>query len=160
NGDVSVRAPLNGTPAEIGVARALNDVLDQWQKQAGNAPAAPASDDLCRFAGALHRGRAASRLPVERDGKPLRRSALRLTPSLNGTLDQLAPLASEVSSLVRGMESEGKLGGEIRVPGATGHWKDLARDVNRLARHLTSQVRAIAEVAAAVADGDLTRSIP
>src|SRR5213079_2426438 len=91
---------------------------------------------------------------------PLRGDLLRLARNLNGVLDQLGPLASEVSRRVRDMETEGKLGGEIHVRGATGLWKELARGVNRLARHLTAQVRAIAEVATAVADGDLTRSIP
>jgi signal transduction histidine kinase/CheY-like chemotaxis protein len=160
NGDVSVRAALQGTPGEIRIARALNDVLDRWQKQSGDSPAPAPSDDMCRFSGELHRGRATSPLAAERYGKALRGGALRLTRSLNGIFDQLAPLASEVSRLVREMETEGKLGEEIRVPGATGLWKGLARDVNRLARHLSSQVRAIAEVATAVADGDLTRSIP
>src|ERR1043165_3557252 len=107
NGDMGARAPLRGSPAEIRIASALNDLLDHWQKQAATAPSRPPPDDLCRFTGALHRGRATPPLPVERDGKPLRGGALRLTRSLNGILDQLSPLASEVSRLVREMETEG-----------------------------------------------------
>jgi signal transduction histidine kinase/DNA-binding response OmpR family regulator/HAMP domain-containing protein len=161
NGDLQIRAVPAGSPAEVRLAAALNEVLDHWSRKLQEAEAAAdPAPDLCRLSSALRRGRPASALPLEAGGKPLRGRVLRLTSNLNGVLEQIGPLASEVSRLVREMESEGKLGGEIQVRGATGLWKDLARGVNRLARHLTAQVRAIAEVATAVADGDLTRSIP
>jgi signal transduction histidine kinase/CheY-like chemotaxis protein/HAMP domain-containing protein len=161
NGNLDLRAPLTGSPAEVRLAKALNDVLDHWSKKLRETPSSvDPAPELCRLSTALFRGRPASPMPLERHGTPLRGRVLRLTRNLNGALDQLGPLASEVSRLVREMENEGKLGGEIHVPGASGLWKDLSRGVNRLARHLTAQVRAIAEVATAVADGDLTRSIP
>jgi signal transduction histidine kinase/DNA-binding response OmpR family regulator/HAMP domain-containing protein len=161
SGNLQVRAAASGSPDEIRLAHALNDVLDHWSRKFREAPVAmDPAPELCRLTTALRRGRPASPLPLEIDGKPLRGRVARLTLNLNGVLDQLGPLASEVSRLVREMENEGKLGGEIHVPAASGLWKDLARGVNRLARHLTAQVRAIAEVATAVAAGDLTRSIP
>jgi signal transduction histidine kinase/DNA-binding response OmpR family regulator/HAMP domain-containing protein len=74
-------------------------------------------------------------------------------------VDQLNGFASEVSRVAREVGTEGKLGGQARVPGVAGTWKDLTDNVNQLAANLTTQVRAIAEVATAVTKGDLTRSI-
>src|SRR5258706_15412871 len=74
-------------------------------------------------------------------------------------VDQLAPFAGEVTRVAREVGSEGKLGGQARVPGAAGLWRDLPGTVNLLPANLTTQVRAIAEVATAVTKGDLTRSI-
>jgi len=73
--------------------------------------------------------------------------------------DTLATFADQVSSVAREVGVEGRLGGQANVPGAAGTWKDLTGNVNLLAANLTSQVRAIAEVATAVTKGDLTRSI-
>src|SRR5690606_10393106 len=70
-----------------------------------------------------------------------------------------AIFADQVTSVAREVGVEGKLGGQARVPGASGTWKDLTDNVNQLAANLTAQVRAIAEVATAVTKGDLTRSI-
>src|SRR5207237_8483776 len=81
------------------------------------------------------------------------------THTLTTMIDQLATFAEEVSRVAREVGSEGKLGGQARVPGAAGTWRDLIENVNRLAANLTTQVRAIAEVATAVTKGDLTRSI-
>src|SRR5207342_1248759 len=82
-----------------------------------------------------------------------------LADTINGMIDTLAVFAEQVTNVAREVGSEGKLGGQARVPGAAGLWKDLTDNVNRLAANLTSQVRAIAEVATAVTKGDLTRSI-
>ena len=68
-------------------------------------------------------------------------------------------LADQVTNVAREVGIEGKLGGQARVPGAAGLWRDLTDNVNQLAANLTTQVRAIAEVATAVTKGDLTRSI-
>src|ERR1700678_3641073 len=73
--------------------------------------------------------------------------------------DQLNASAVEVTRAVREVGTEGKLGGQAVVPGVAGTWKDLTANVNLLAANLTTQVRAIAEVATAVTQGDLTRSI-
>src|SRR5207244_1121965 len=79
--------------------------------------------------------------------------------TINTMVDQLNGFASEVSRVAREVSTEGKLGGQARVPGVAGTWKDLTDSVNAMAANLTAQVRAIAEVATAVTQGDLTRSV-
>ena len=74
-------------------------------------------------------------------------------------IETLATFADQVTNVAREVGIEGKLGGQARVPGAAGLWRDLTDNVNQLAANLTTQVRAIAEVATAVTKGDLTRSI-
>ncbi|HYG90706.1 MAG TPA: response regulator, partial [Azospirillum sp.] len=82
-----------------------------------------------------------------------------LADTINGMIETLATFADQVTNVAREVGIEGKLGGQARVPGAAGLWKDLTENVNQLAANLTTQVRAIAEVATAVTKGDLTRSI-
>ena len=89
----------------------------------------------------------------------VRGEILELKSTINTMVDQLNGFASEVSRVAREVGTEGKLGGQARVPGVAGTWKDLTDNVNQLAENLTTQVRAIAEVATAVTKGDLTRSI-
>src|SRR5205807_3238340 len=74
-------------------------------------------------------------------------------------IDTLATVADQVTTVAREVGIEGKLGGQARVPGAAGIWRDLTDNVNQLAANLTTQVRAIKDVATAVTKGDLTRSI-
>jgi HAMP domain-containing protein/signal transduction histidine kinase/CheY-like chemotaxis protein len=82
-----------------------------------------------------------------------------LAETINSMTDTLRTFADQVSTVAREVGIEGKLGGQAKVPGASGTWKDLTDNVNQLAGNLTSQVRAIAEVSTAVTKGDLTRSI-
>jgi signal transduction histidine kinase/HAMP domain-containing protein/CheY-like chemotaxis protein len=82
-----------------------------------------------------------------------------LSDTINGMIDTLATFTDQVTTVAREVGVEGKLGGQANVPGAAGTWKDLTDNVNQLAANLTTQVRAIAEVATAVTKGDLTRSI-
>src|SRR5579871_4099405 len=82
-----------------------------------------------------------------------------LADTINGMIDTLAVFADQVSNVAREVGIDGKLGGQSLVPGAAGIWRDLTDNVNQLAANLTTQVRAIAEVATAVTKGDLTRSI-
>src|SRR5438309_6558848 len=82
-----------------------------------------------------------------------------LADTINSMTDTLATFADQVTTVAREVGVEGKLGGQARVPGAAGTWKDLTDNVNQLAANLTTQVRAIADVATAVTEGDLTRSI-
>src|SRR6202035_3431990 len=82
-----------------------------------------------------------------------------LADTINEMTDTLATFAEQVTTVAREVGVEGQLGGQASVPGAAGTWKDLTDDVNQLAANLTTQVRAIAEVATAVTKGDLTRSI-
>src|SRR6202161_58155 len=82
-----------------------------------------------------------------------------LAETINNMTDTLRTFADQVTTVAREVGVEGKLGGQANVPGARGTWRDLTDNVNQLAGNLTSQVRAIAEVSTAVAQGDLTRSI-
>ena len=82
-----------------------------------------------------------------------------LADTINNMTDTLATFADQVTTVAREVGVEGQLGGQANVPGAAGTWKDLTDNVNLLAANLTTQVRAIAEVATAVTKGDLTRSI-
>jgi signal transduction histidine kinase/HAMP domain-containing protein len=82
-----------------------------------------------------------------------------LAETINSMIDTLATFADQVTTVAREVGVEGKLGGQARVPGAAGIWRDLTNNVNQLAANLTTQVRAIADVATAVTKGDLTRSV-
>ena len=82
-----------------------------------------------------------------------------LADTINNMTDTLATFADQVTNVAREVGVDGRLGGQANVPGAAGTWKDLTGNVNLLAANLTTQVRAIAEVATAVTKGDLTRSI-
>src|SRR5438093_2395201 len=82
-----------------------------------------------------------------------------LADTINEMIDTLATFADQVTTVAREVGVEGQLGGQAKVPGAAGIWKALTENVNQLAANLTTQVRAIAEVATAVTKGDLTRSI-
>src|SRR4051812_2323919 len=82
-----------------------------------------------------------------------------LADTINNMIDTLATFADQVTTVAREVGDEGRLGGQANVPGASGTWKDLTENVNLLAANLTTQVRAIAEVATSVTKGDLTRSI-
>src|SRR5258708_33509927 len=82
-----------------------------------------------------------------------------LADTINNMCDTLGTFADQVSTVAREVGIEGKLGGQAKVPGAMGTWRQLTDNVNQLAANLTSQVRAISDVATAVTKGDLTRSI-
>src|SRR5437667_3533523 len=103
-------------------------------------------------------GDLSQRMLLEIDGLPLRGEFQRIGKVVNTMVMQLNAFASEVSRVAREVGTEGKLGGQARVPGVAGTWKDLTDNVNAMAANLTAQVRAIAEVATAVTQGDLTRS--
>src|SRR5439155_272353 len=82
-----------------------------------------------------------------------------LAETINNMIDTLATFADQVTTVAREVGVEGKLGSQANVPGAAGTWRDLTDNVNRLAANLTTQLRAIADVATSVTEGDLTRSI-
>jgi HAMP domain-containing protein len=89
----------------------------------------------------------------------VRGEILELKNTINTMTDTLRVFAEQVTTVAREVGTEGKLGGQAKVPGAAGTWRDLTDNVNQLANNLTGQVRAIADVATAVTEGDLTRSI-
>ncbi|MEO5509269.1 MAG: HAMP domain-containing protein [Longimicrobiales bacterium] len=96
---------------------------------------------------------------LEIDGKSVQGEFLRIGTTVNTMVDQLSSFASEVTRVAREVGTEGKLGGQARVPGVGGTWKDLTDNVNFMASNLTDQVRNIALVTTAVANGDLTQKM-
>jgi len=117
------------------------------------------TSEVARVIESVAKGDLSQRMQLEIDGTPLRGEFLRIGRVVNTMVDQLDGFASEVSRVAREVGSEGKLGGQAQVKGVAGTWKGLTDNVNQLAANLTNQVRTIAEVATAVAKGDLTRSI-
>ena len=112
-----------------------------------------------RVLGAVAQGDLSKRMALEIEGRPLKGEFLRSSKLINTMVDQLNAFASEVTRVAREVGSEGKLGGQADVRGVAGTWKDLTGSVNTMAGNLTSQVRNIAEVTTAVANGDLSKKI-
>src|SRR5207253_5674104 len=98
-------------------------------------------------------------MALEIDERPLEGEFLRTAKIINKMVDQLGSFAAEVTRVAREVGTEGKLGGQAKVKGVAGTWKDLTDSVNSMAGNLTDQVRNIAEVATAIAGGDLSRKI-
>src|SRR3954454_17785431 len=92
-------------------------------------------------------------------GQPVKGEFLRIGTTVNTMVDQLNGFASEVTRVAREVGTEGKLGVQAQVPGVAGTWKDLTDNVTFMASNLTGQVRNIAEVTTAVANGDLSKNI-
>ena len=115
--------------------------------------------DVSRVIGAVARGVLTETMLLDFDGRPLRGEFLRNANTINTMLDQLTRFSNEVSRVAREVGTEGRLGGQASVEGASGVWRDLTDNVNLMASNLTGQVRNIAEVTTAVAQGDLSRKI-
>jgi HAMP domain-containing protein len=115
--------------------------------------------EIARVVESVARGDLSQSMPIEIDGRSLRGEFLRIARIVNTMVAQLAAFTSEVSRVAREVGTEGKLGGQARVPGVGGTWKDLTDNVNAMAANLTGQVRNIAEVTTAVANGDLSKKI-
>ena len=98
-------------------------------------------------------------VPLDVDGRALKGEFLRSATIVNTMIKQLGVFASEVTRVAKEVGTEGKLGGQAIVPGIAGTWKDLTENVNFMASNLTGQVRNIAEVATAIASGDLSKKI-
>jgi HAMP domain-containing protein len=96
---------------------------------------------------------------LEVDGRPLKGEFLRSATIVNTMIKQLSVFTSEVTRVAREVGTDGKLGGQAQVRGVTGVWKDLTESVNLMASNLTAQVRNIADVTIAVANGDLSKKI-
>jgi HAMP domain-containing protein/signal transduction histidine kinase/CheY-like chemotaxis protein len=115
--------------------------------------------EVARVIGAVAKGDLSQSMSVEIEGRALRGEFLRIGKVANTMVEQLASFASEVTRVAREVGTEGKLGGQARVKGVAGTWKDLTDNVNAMATNLTGQVRNIAEVTTAVASGDLSKKI-
>ncbi|WP_297389005.1 histidine kinase dimerization/phospho-acceptor domain-containing protein, partial [Acidiferrobacter sp.] len=115
--------------------------------------------EISRVIRAVADGDLSQSVPFDVAGRPVKGDLIRVGRAVNTMVDQLRSFAAEVTRVAKEVGIEGKLGGQAKVPGVAGTWKDLTENVNQLAGNLTSQVRAIAEVSTAVTKGDLTRSI-
>src|SRR5215831_7861924 len=114
---------------------------------------------VTRAIAAVARGDLLQTVALEVDGRPLKGEFLQSATIANTMIEQLKVLASEVTRVVREVGTEGNLGGQAQVGEVTGAWKDLADSVNAMAGNLTAQIRDIAEVTIAVANGDLSKKI-
>jgi HAMP domain-containing protein/signal transduction histidine kinase/CheY-like chemotaxis protein len=115
--------------------------------------------DSARTIGAVVKGSLGYSMELEVDGRPLKGEFLRSAKLVNTMIEQLSVFTSEVTRVAREVGTEGKLGGQAQVPGVSGVWKDLTDSVNQMAGNLTAQVRNIADVTIAVANGDLSKKI-
>src|SRR3989449_284176 len=117
------------------------------------------TSETARVIGAVAQGDLSQTMALEVDGQPLQGEFLRTAKTVNKMVDQLGSFAAEVTRVAREVGTEGKLGGQARVKGVAGIWKDLTDSVNSMAGNLTAQVRNIADVTTAVATGDLSKKI-
>ena len=153
------RRPPSGAAAHQGVLGQIWPLVDAVATElaALNAEVARRAEqvrDIATVTTAVARGDLTRKVTVEVQGE-----MLQLKQTVNTMVDQLSAFADEVTRVAREVGTEGRLGGQAYVRGVSGVWKDLTESVNGLASNLTTQVRAIAAVASAVAEGDLTQSI-
>ncbi len=117
------------------------------------------TSETARVIGAVAKGDLSQTMALEIEGRQLQGEFLRTAKTVNTMVDQLSSFASEVTRVAREVGTEGKLGGQAEVRGVAGTWKDLTDSVNSMAGNLTAQVRNIAAVTTAVANGDLSKKI-
>jgi HAMP domain-containing protein/CheY-like chemotaxis protein/GAF domain-containing protein len=115
--------------------------------------------EVSRVLDAVAEGDLSQKMSLEIEGRPVKGEFRRIGTTVNTMLDQLSSFAAEVTRVAREVGTEGILGGQARVKGVSGIWRDLTDNVNFMANNLTTQVRNIAEVTTAVANGDLSKKI-
>ncbi|MBI4383931.1 MAG: response regulator, partial [Nitrospinae bacterium] len=150
--EVGTDGKLGGQAEVKGVSGTWKDLTDNVNRMATNL-----TDQVRNIAlvtTAVANGDLRKKLTLEAKGE-----IAELANTINDMIDTLATFAEQVTTVAREVGTDGKLGGQANVPGASGLWKDLTQNVNQLAANLTTQVRAIADVATAVTKGDLTRTI-
>ena len=150
--EVGTEGRLGGQAKVPGVAGTWKDLTDSVNSMAGNLTAQVRN--IAEVTTAVARGDLWRKITVDVKGE-----ILELKNTINTMVDQLNAFASEVTRVAREVGTEGKLGGQAAVPGVAGTWKDLTDNVNFMASNLTGQVRNIAEVATAIANGDLSKKI-
>jgi HAMP domain-containing protein len=150
--EVGTEGRLGGQAKVRGVAGTWKDLTDKVNTMAANLTGQVRN--IAEVTSAVAKGDLSKKVTVNVQGE-----ILDLKNTVNTMVDQLNSFASEVTRVAREVGTEGKLGGQAKVGGVAGTWKDLTDNVNQLAENLTTQVRAIAEVSAAVTKGDLSRSI-
>src|SRR5437016_395617 len=153
-----------GKEGKLSQRLSLGDVSGFWQESVESVN--DLIDDLvhptsetARVIGAVAQGDLSQTMALESGDRPLQGEFLRTAKTINKMVDQLSSFASEVTRVAREVGTEGKLGGQAKVKGVAGTWKDLTDSVNSMASNLTGQVRNIAEVTTAVANGDLSKKI-
>jgi HAMP domain-containing protein/signal transduction histidine kinase/DNA-binding response OmpR family regulator len=150
--EVGTEGKLGGQAEVKGVSGTWKDLTDNVNSMAGNLTSQVRG--IAKVVTSVANGDLKRKLTVEAKGE-----IAALADTINGMIETLATFADQVTTVAREVGVQGRLGGQASVPGAAGTWKALTDNVNQLAANLTTQVRAIAEVATAVTKGDLTRSI-
>jgi HAMP domain-containing protein len=150
--EVGTEGRLGGQANVPGVAGTWKDLTDNVNSMAGNLTGQVRN--IAEVTTAVARGDLSRKITVDVKGE-----ILELKNTINTMVDQLNAFASEVTRVAREVGTEGKLGGQAEVPEVAGTWKDLTDNVNFMASNLTAQVRNIAEVATAIAGGDLSKKI-
>ena len=150
--EVGTEGKLGGQAQLKGVAGTWKDLTDSVNSMALNLTGQVRN--IAEVATAVAQGDLSKKITVNVSGE-----ILQLKETINTMVDQLRSFAGEVTRVAREVGTEGRLGGQAQVPGVAGTWKDLTDSVNSMAGNLTAQVRNIAEVATAIANGDLSRKI-
>ncbi|MER6158266.1 HAMP domain-containing protein [Streptomyces sp. NPDC001868] len=150
--EVGTEGTLGGQAEVPGVSGTWADLTDSVNAMAGNLTTQVR--DIAQVATAVARGDLSQKIDVPAHGE-----ILQLKDTVNTMVDQLSSFAAEVTRVAREVGSEGRLGGQAQVPGVGGVWRDLTDSVNFMAGNLTSQVRNVAQVTTAVAQGDLSQKI-
>jgi signal transduction histidine kinase/DNA-binding response OmpR family regulator/HAMP domain-containing protein len=150
--EVGTEGKLGGQAQVEGVSGTWRDLTENVNSMARNLTSQVRG--IAKVVTAVARGDLQRKLTVDAKGE-----IAELADTINGMTATLATFADQVTTVAGEVGVEGQLGGQASVPGAAGTWGDLTDNVNRLAANLTTQVRAIAEVAKAVTEGDLTRHI-
>src|SRR5690242_17057253 len=150
--EVGTEGKLGGQAFVPGVAGTWKDLTDSVNAMCGNLT--DQVRNIAQVTTAVARGDLSRKITVD-----VRGEILELKDTINTMVDQLNGFASEVTRVAREVGTEGKLGGQAQVPGVAGTWKDLTDSVNFMAGNLTAQVRNIADVATAIAGGDLSKKI-
>src|SRR6476469_5177112 len=153
-----------GKEGRISQRASIGDVSESWGEAIGSVNGligdlVHPTSEMARVIGAVAKGDLSKLMATEIEGRPLQGEFLRTAKTVNTMVDQLGAFASEVTRVAREVGTEGKLGGQAKVKGVAGTWKDLTENVNLMAGNLTAQVRNIATVTTAVANGDLTKKI-
>jgi HAMP domain-containing protein/signal transduction histidine kinase len=150
--EVGTEGKLGGQSEVKGVAGTWKDLTDSVNLMASNLTGQVRG--IAKVVTSVAKGDLKQKLSIDAKGE-----VAQLTDTINEMIDTLATFSDQVTTVAREVGAEGKLGGQAHVPGASGTWKNLTENVNQLAANLTTQVRAISEVASAVTQGDLTRTI-
>jgi HAMP domain-containing protein/signal transduction histidine kinase/CheY-like chemotaxis protein len=150
--EVGTEGKLGGQSEVKGVAGTWKDLTDSVNLMASNLTSQVRG--IAKVVTSVAKGNLKQKLSIDAKGE-----VAQLTDTINEMIDTLATFSDQVTTVAREVGAEGKLGGQANVPGASGTWKNLTENVNQLAANLTTQVRAISEVASAVTQGDLTRTI-